>query len=108
MRLTTNAKAQRISRFENNIMFASGVASAVSGNDCYLVNNVMSPQTGSVLGNIVMDPRFVDAPSGNFRLRPGSPAIGAASNALTIVSDHDYDGTARPQGAAPDIGAYEQ
>lgn len=41
------------------------------------------------------------------RLQLGSPAIDAAS-ASVLVTDHDYVGLPRPQGAAKDIGAFER
>ncbi|HEU4727191.1 MAG TPA: right-handed parallel beta-helix repeat-containing protein [Kofleriaceae bacterium] len=49
---------------------------------------------------------FVDPAGGDLHLRAGSPAIdrGAAQGAPS----HDVVGTARPQGAAVDIGAYER
>ncbi len=56
-------------------------------------------------GSIVGDPRFVDAAAGNFRLRPGSPAINAGI-ALADVSE-DLDRQPRPREGAWDMGAYE-
>ncbi len=47
---------------------------------------------------------FRDFRAGDYRLRPGSPAIDAGQPGGT---DRDVLGVPRPQGAAPDIGAYE-
>ena len=47
---------------------------------------------------------FVDPEHDDYRLRPGSPAIDAGTDAGV---DHDIHGTPVPQGKAPDIGAYE-
>lgn len=47
---------------------------------------------------------FVDPDDYDFRLRAGSPAIDAGTNAGVA---HDRDGTPRPLGAGWDIGAYE-
>lgn len=51
------------------------------------------------------NPQFVDANNGNFRLQAGSPAINRGS--VLQESNPAIDGTPRPQGAAPDSGAYE-
>ena len=47
---------------------------------------------------------FVDPANHNFHLLANSPAIDAGTNTGIAT---DYDGTARPQGAAYEIGAYE-
>ena len=82
---------------DNNILYnnAHNNAPDFSGNS---VNNYESSN------NINLDPLFVDAANGNFHLQQGSPAINKGVNVgLTL----DYEGTAVPQGNAPDIGAYE-
>ncbi len=57
-------------------------------------------------GNIPDDPLFADAANGDVRLQDGSPCIdtGTAESA----PDTDIEGTARPQGAGFDMGAYEK
>jgi hypothetical protein len=50
------------------------------------------------------DPAFIDAAAGDFHLRGGSAAIDAGVEAGVTT---DIEGKKRPQGAAPDIGAYE-
>ena len=47
---------------------------------------------------------FVKPDNGDYRLRPGSPAIDAGTD---VGLDHDLAGTPVPQGGAPDVGAYE-
>jgi hypothetical protein len=56
-----------------------------------------------------IDPKFVDpdnesAP--NFRLKPGSPAVDAGTQAHGVAST-DLDGNSRVVGGTVDIGAYE-
>lgn len=94
--------------FENNIIVVNGATAAVSGTGCTLVNNVLLPQPGAPAGNITLDPQFVDVAAKNFRLRPTSPALGAASATPAIFTDHDFEGNVRPQGTGMDIGAFEQ
>jgi hypothetical protein len=56
-------------------------------------------------GNQAAPPLFLDAPGGDYREAPGSPTIDAGiADQLGPV---DYDGNARLQGPAPDIGAFE-
>jgi len=49
---------------------------------------------------------FVNADTGNYLLAASSPALNAAQSLTTVTMD--IDGSARPWGAAADIGAYEQ
>ncbi len=93
---------------ENNIIVANGATAAVTGTGCTLSNNLLLPQPNAPTGNIVLDPQFVDVAARNFRLRESSPAVGAASTAPMIFTDHDFDGRSRPQGSAIDVGAFEQ
>jgi hypothetical protein len=50
---------------------------------------------------------FVSAAAGNFRLLAGSTAIDNGSAAVNSLVTTDFDGNPRPQGPAPDIGAFE-
>jgi len=51
------------------------------------------------------NPNFVDATNKNFRLTYGSPAVNKGVTLASVTVD--YEGTARPQSTAYDIGAYE-
>ncbi len=94
---------------ENNIItgFATGLLAqsqlAVSRSNLYF-NNTTNEQGFAAPGtdSLVADPRFVG--EGNYRLAEGSPAIDSAGATDTTA---DILGTARPQGAKPDRGAYE-
>ncbi len=58
-------------------------------------------------GNINADPLFVNAP-GDLRLKPGSPAINAGSNAaIPDGVTADFDSQPRIQDGIVDMGAYE-
>jgi parallel beta-helix repeat protein len=56
-------------------------------------------------GNKTENPLFVDLAGSDYRLREGSPAIDAGT--ADGAPPRDLEGTARPCGAAVDIGAYE-
>jgi hypothetical protein len=73
-------------------------------------------------GNINLEPRFVDAENGDFRLLPDSPCRNAGNTvavlevALSLADNgaliswsggNDLDGNPRISGAAVDMGAYE-
>lgn len=59
-------------------------------------------------GDVTADPQFVTYVAdggGDYRLKSTSPAIDKGSS--TYTASTDITGMSRPQGAAPDIGAYE-
>jgi hypothetical protein len=81
---------------DHNVIFANGagaIAPAFSGADF-----------GG--GNLLRDPRFVKPKSANFRLLPDSAALDSALPEYS--APFDFHGTSRPQGPAPDIGAFER
>jgi len=63
-------------------------------------------------GNICAEPEFAMrgwGTPGDYHLLPGSPGIDAGSvGGVAQVPADDLEGTPRPQGAGPDIGAYEE
>jgi MYXO-CTERM domain-containing protein len=64
--------------------------------------------SGQGTGDVLADPKFVGAwelPWTNLRLAAGSPAIDKGETIASVT--HDFEGKARPAGAAHDIGALE-
>lgn len=66
-------------------------------------NPALTAADGNKLG---VDPMFVNAASGDFHVKAGSPAIDAG-NSSYVVGTTDVDGSPRVVGTV-DIGAYEQ
>jgi len=61
---------------------------------------------GSVISNNMQaDPEFLNAATGDVRLRPDSPAIDAGIRIPLVRTD--FARRPRPQGNAPDLGAFE-
>jgi hypothetical protein len=63
-------------------------------------------RTGQDAHSVFADPRFV-VPGADFHLAAGSPAVGAGSLLPGQFAPFDFDGRPRPEGAAPDLGAFE-
>ena len=60
------------------------------------------------VGNINLNPEFVNAASGDYRLNASSPSVDAGNNSFVPASSLlDLDGAARIAGLAVDMGAYE-
>jgi serine protease len=64
-------------------------------------------------GNISTDPQFVDSPTGDYHLAPGSPSVDAGNNGAPYLTDLDFEGHARildgdgDGNPVVDMGAYE-
>ena len=100
-------------RLRNNIVTNYRLHWAVGiglGSNLTAEHNLIFTETATDTGEVddhnnrIDDPMFVDPISGNFHLRPGSPAIDAGLDAGIIV---DLDGLPRPQGEGFDIGVFE-
>lgn len=84
---------------------AEHVYPLLSSFNLYGSANANYPQSSS---DLHVDPRFVDAASGNYRLASNSPAINrGALLQLQGFPVRDADGAARITGSRIDIGAYE-
>lgn len=91
-------------------MYASSgdVIIDAAADSCRYSFNLMSAQSTPPLNpfmNRIGDPRFVDVSAADYHLLPGSAAIDTG-NPFPMVAT-DFDGTPRPQGVLPDIGAFE-
>jgi hypothetical protein len=86
----------------NNLMY--GNTANFTGNGC----SQTGTQTGSNSTTFV---NYTGTISGDYHLKAGSTAINNGTTACALsgcAPSTDFDGKARPQGAAIDIGAYEQ
>jgi parallel beta-helix repeat protein len=78
----------------NNILYGNGTGLVDDGAGTARSHNM-----------VATNPQFVDPGMADFRLQPGSPAIDAGAALAEVTTD--INGTARPQGAGHDLGAYE-
>lgn len=84
---------------------ANTIAWANADGDAVLSGGAITQQANRIGSN----PQFVDPAGGNYRLAPGSPAIGAGlANPLGGLGRLDRDHAPRTYGALPDQGAYER
>ncbi len=65
------------------------------------------PKWAEGRGNITLDPQFVDAASGDYRLKDTSPCIDAGWNLYSEGLETDLDGKTRILNGVVDMGAYE-
>jgi hypothetical protein len=98
-----------IARFENNIINSGSPDSVAPTVKCTINHNVIFPQTTAIPGtNNFMSPQFTDITNRDLHIKATSPALDAAVPSTGLDPAKDFEGTARPQGVAKDIGAYER
>jgi len=99
----------------NNIFYSDGqspYATALHGaksSQLTLDSNLYFGYSGSVSDDkngVKGNPLFQNSASGDFHLKPGSPAIDHGLSVAPFVT-RDFDGVSRPQAARFDIGAFE-
>jgi parallel beta-helix repeat protein len=78
---------------KNNLTYGNGYTILDAGSGTAMSNNMMT------------DPQFVNSLANDFRLQSSSPAINAGVTLTEVTTD--FNGVARPQYGAYDIGAYE-
>ncbi len=99
-------------RIENNVIVTT-TGDLFLDTKCAYSNNIVFPSvlqgfgSGLSANDRLIDPKFI---SGNdFHLSPTSPALDAAlPSQVGLDTNHDLEGTLRPQGIKPDIGALER
>jgi hypothetical protein len=95
---------------DNNMLMGIGGANYTGGEFIYHSCTTPLPTNGT--GNITNEPAFVNAQTGDYRLRYGSPCIDAGTNLSALITN-DLAGNPRPldgdaDGVAGfDMGAYE-
>ncbi len=89
----------------NVIVYGNGTALQVSGMCSWTYSDIGQAPTPGGMGNINMDPQFVNIAGGDYHIGAGSPCVNAGDPAASVGVD--FDGDARPGGGGYDIGADE-
>lgn len=89
----------------NSIVYGNAAPSGANYSGGIFHHGCTTPDPGGT-GNLVGDPRFVDAGAGNYRLQAISPCIDAGDDGA-VSWDEDLDGNQRIVYGAVDMGAYE-
>jgi hypothetical protein len=88
-------------------LYLSGTAADLEYNDYGAIGGAAP---GASIGNISMDPKFVDGANDDLHLATGSPALGygPAATLNGYISSTDINGHAYPLTGKIDLGAYEE
>ncbi len=76
-------------------------------NNIYATLDTNPPLVSAPVATLNVDPLFVNAAAGNFRLQGTSLAINSGRTDVNLLAEHDFDGNSRWFGDAPDRGAFE-
>jgi hypothetical protein len=90
----------------NCIVYSNAAPTGSNWMSPSLVYNCCTTPMPSGSGNLTNAPSFVDAASGDFRLKCGSPGINAGNNAYVTVAT-DFNGNPRIADGTVDMGACE-
>ncbi|MBS0633549.1 MAG: right-handed parallel beta-helix repeat-containing protein [Verrucomicrobia bacterium] len=93
-----------VNEFSNNLL-----TTPTSGHS--LINTSGSGATYTAVTNVtgaLASLGLVNTAPPDYHLTSGSPAVDAGTNFSSVGVTTDFDGTARPQGTAYDVGAYER
>lgn len=114
---TEGRPSERLSEIDNNVLWNNSgsdlalVPANLAGAPAPLIfGNIIDDSTGATLpaGNLDVNPQFVNAGAGNYRLAAGSPGINSGNPAqLYGFPARDLDNGTRIIGSLVDRGAYE-
>jgi hypothetical protein len=90
----------------NCIVYSNSAPTGSNWSGSSSIYNCCTTPMPSGAGNITNAPLFVDAASGDFRLRCGSPGINAGNNSYVVVAT-DFNGHPRIADGTVDMGACE-
>jgi len=94
-------------RIQNNIIVSPGNY-GIDGDIAYIrVRSTSVIMTNNLKTQTMADVKFTDPASGDFSIRPGSPAVDAGADPGAGAVTTDCSGILRPQGSGYDVGAYE-
>jgi hypothetical protein len=96
---------------DHNLYYFSGGPGALTGSfdaKAFAGFEQYLKQTGNDLHSVFADPQFADPSSGDFHLKPATPARGKGENlGADVVGSQDLDGHPRTQDGKIDIGCYQ-
>jgi len=91
---------------QNSILW-NNTGSEISGTPLVNIYNCIENWTNIVNGIITNNPQFVDALSGDYRLKTNSPCINVGTNMAWMVGEKDLYGNPRITDVIVDMGSYE-